>query len=154
MNMDAFISELLHQHECVIVPGLGGFLTNYSPARILPVQHVFVPPSKYIVFNASISHNDGILANHLSSINNISYRDSLVLISNWVNKQKTRLKSGHTWSLENIGILSLDHEGNLQFEPSNNINYLAESYGLTSFVFPPVKRLDNTLKATSDEPGT
>lgn len=151
MNMDAFISELLHQHECVIVPGLGGFLTNYSPARIHPLQHVFVPPSKYIVFNASISHNDGILANYLSSVKNISYLESLEHISNWVNAQKSRLKSGQNWSLENIGILSFDREGNMQFEPANNVNYLVESFGLSSFVSPPVKRPDVALALTPEK---
>ena len=142
MDMDAFISELLHQHECVIVPGLGGFLTNYAPARIHPTHHVFVPPSKYIVFNASLSHNDGILAKHISAAKNISYRESLEHISHWLNGHKSRLKNGHNWTLENIGILSLDHEGNIQFEPANNVNYLVESYGLSSFVSPPVKRLE------------
>jgi len=140
MDMDAFISELLHQYECVIVPGLGGFLTNYAPARIHPAHHVFVPPSKCIVFNASLSHNDGILANHLSAAKNISYRESLEHISHWLSKHKSRLKKGNHWTLENIGILSLDREGNMQFEPANNVNYLMESYGLSSFVSPPVKR--------------
>ena len=142
MNMDAFISELLHQHECVIVPGLGGFLTNYSPARIHPALHVFVPPSKYIVFNASLSHNDGILAKHLSAAKNISYSESLEQITLWLNEHRSQLKNGHDWTLENIGILSLDREGNLQFNPAKNVNYLAGSYGLSSFVSPPVKRIE------------
>jgi hypothetical protein len=143
--MDALIGELLHQHECVIVPGLGGFLTNYSPARIHPVLHVFVPPSKYIVFNASLSYNDGMLANHLSSVKNISFLDSMEEIVHWVNEHQNLLKSGRNWTIENIGSLSPDREGNLQFEPSNKVNYLAESYGLSSFVSPPIKRTDIDL---------
>jgi hypothetical protein len=140
--MDAIIGELLHQHECVIVPGLGGFLTNYSPARIHPVHHVFVPPSKYIVFNAGLSYNDGILANHLSSIKNITFRESLEAIGQWVNDHQLRLKSGNEWTIDNIGTLTIDRENNLQFEPFNKLNYLVESYGLSSFVSPPIKRID------------
>jgi hypothetical protein len=140
--MDAFIGELLHQHECVIVPGLGGFLTNYSPARIHPVHHVFVPPSKYVVFNASLSYNDGMLANHISSARNISFRESMDEIGQWVNDLQNLLKNGRGWTIESIGSLTLDREGNLQFEPSNKVNYLDESYGLSSFVSPPVKRND------------
>jgi hypothetical protein len=143
--MDTFIGELLHQHECVIVPGLGGFLTNYSPARIHPIHHVFVPPSKYIVFNASLSYNDGILANYISSLKNISFRESMDQIGHWVNEHQYLLKSGRNWNIENIGSLSLDQEDNLQFEPSNKVNYLAESYGLSSIVSPPVKRNDLDL---------
>lgn len=140
--MDAIIGELLYQHECVIVPGLGGFLTNYSPARIHPVHHVFIPPSKYIVFNASLSYNDGLLANHLSSIKNISFRESLEAIGQWVNDHQLRLKSGNEWTIDNIGTLTIDRENNLQFEPFNKLNYLVESYGLSSFVSPPIKRID------------
>jgi len=143
--MDTFIGKLLHQHECVIVPGLGGFLTNYSPARIHPVHHVFVPPSKYIVFNASLSYNDGILANHLSEIKGISFGESMDQIRHWVNEHQYLLRSGRNWNIENIGSLSLDHEDNLQFEPSNKVNYLVESYGLASIVSPPVKRSDLDL---------
>ncbi|MEI6748167.1 MAG: SPOR domain-containing protein [Bacteroidota bacterium] len=147
--MDALIGELLHQHECVIVPGLGGFLTNYSPARIHPVHHVFVPPSRYIVFNASLSYNDGILANHLSSLKNISFREAMDIIVQWVNEHQYQLKNGHNWPIGNIGSLSLDREENLQFEPSNKVNYLMESYGLTSIVSPPIKRLDFDLGVAS-----
>ena len=153
MEMDAFISELLHQHECVIVPGLGGFLTNYAPARIHPAHHIFVPPSKYIVFNASLSHNDGILANHLSATKNISYRESLEHISHWLYEHESRLKKGHDWTLENIGILSLDREANMQFEPTNNVNYLVDSYGLSSFVSPPIKRLEISPAVASAKKG-
>jgi hypothetical protein len=153
MDMDAFISELLHQHECVIVPGLGGFLTNYAPARIHPALHVFMPPSKYIVFNASLSHNDGILAKHLSAAKNIGYRESLECINQWINEHRSRLKNGHSWTLENIGILSPDQEGNLQFEPANNVNYLSDSYGLSNFVSPPVKRLIVTQELIQGQQG-
>jgi hypothetical protein len=143
--MDAFIGELLHKHECVIVPGLGGFLTNYSPARIHPVHHVFVPPSKFIVFNASLSYNDGILANYLSEVKNITFRESMDQISQWVNEHQPRVKNGHEWKIENIGSLSIDREDNLQFEPSNKENYLDDSFGLSSFVSPPVKRYNTEL---------
>jgi hypothetical protein len=140
MDMDAFISELLHQHECVIVPGLGGFLTSYAPASIHPLLHVFVPPSKHIVFNASLSLNDGILAKHLSARRNISYGESLDIINHWINDHISQLRRGQNWTLENIGTLALDREGNMQFEPSHHINYLADSYGLSNFVSPPIKR--------------
>jgi hypothetical protein len=143
--MDALIAELLHKHECVIVPGLGGFLTSYSPARIHPVNHVFVPPSRYIVFNANLTYNDGILANYISEVKNISFRESMDQIIHWVNEQLNKIKNGKECTIDNIGSFSFDRENNLQFEPSNKVNYLADSYGLSSFVSPPIKRYDDIL---------
>jgi cell division protein FtsN len=44
------------------------------------------------------------------------------------------------FTLKNIGELSLNSEKNLVFTPSENINYLKESFGLNSFVSPSIKR--------------
>jgi hypothetical protein len=37
MKLDHYISQLLFRYDCVIVPNLGGFVTNYKPATINPV---------------------------------------------------------------------------------------------------------------------
>ncbi|MDP3003404.1 MAG: hypothetical protein Q8N38_09780, partial [Bacteroidales bacterium] len=34
VDITAFIRELLFGHDCVIVPGFGGFIGNYTPAHI------------------------------------------------------------------------------------------------------------------------
>ena len=44
MKIEEHISELLFEHDCVIVPDFGGFVCNYAPARIDPVKHLFEPP--------------------------------------------------------------------------------------------------------------
>ncbi|MBA3284223.1 MAG: SPOR domain-containing protein, partial [Nitrosopumilus sp.] len=59
MKIDQHISQLLYHHDCVIVPGFGGFVTNSQPARIHPVQHQFYPPSKSLGFNIHLRRNDG-----------------------------------------------------------------------------------------------
>ena len=57
-KIDKHINELLYNHDCVIVPEFGGFVTNYASAKIHPVQHTFTPPSKNIVFNKNLKNND------------------------------------------------------------------------------------------------
>lgn len=47
MQLDQYISELLFHHDCVIVPGLGGFVVNYKSAHISAVQNTFYPVKKY-----------------------------------------------------------------------------------------------------------
>ncbi|MFN2430356.1 MAG: hypothetical protein ABR574_10085, partial [Cryomorphaceae bacterium] len=32
--LDQYINELLYDYDCVILPQLGGFVTNYKPAQI------------------------------------------------------------------------------------------------------------------------
>ena len=63
MKLEQYISELLYQYDCVVVPGLGGFVANYKSATIQPIQNTFSPPSKSISFNKNLNANDGLLAN-------------------------------------------------------------------------------------------
>ncbi len=66
MDITAFIRELLFGHDCVIVPGFGGFIGNYTPARIDKSTSTFYPPVKQISFNRNLNHNDGLLVGRIS----------------------------------------------------------------------------------------
>lgn len=127
------ISELLDKHECVIVPGLGGFITSFSPASIDEVFHRFTPPRKSVAFNSSLSNNDGILANHIAVKNNISYTEALYRINEWSQSAMQTLLHGEEIAIERIGKLSLNAAGNLYFEPDTDVNYYTGSYGLPVF---------------------
>ena len=135
-----YIAELLHNHECVIVPGLGGFLTSYLPARIDKGSNRFYPPSCQVAFNSSLSANDGILANHIALSCDISYNEALSEIRNWVDRSFRLLHSDGKLQLEDIGFLQLNSEGNLQFEPEIKVNFLGNSFGLPSFYAKVVSR--------------
>lgn len=140
LHIDHYISELLFRYDCVVVPGLGGFVCNYAPARIHPTQHTFTPPSKQLVFNKNLQHNDGLLAHALASAGHCTYEEALELIAAFAETCHRELKSGHKVELKNIGTLWLDPEKNTQFEPDDAVNYLVESFGLSSFQTFPVKR--------------
>lgn len=138
-KVDKHISDLLYTYDCVIVPNLGGFVTNYAAAKIHPVQHTFSPPSKNILFNRNLKHNDGLLVNHLASISNINFDDALKEIQHFVNKINLQLKKGEKVNLHEIGVLYWDVERNIQFEPINK-NYLIDSFGLAPFQSPAIIR--------------
>jgi len=135
-----YISDLLYNHECVIVPGLGGFISSYRPARISGETNTFSPPSCNIAFNASLSANDGLLASFISKKTGISYREALEEIQKWVDESLKLLNSGARFELENIGFLELNADRNLQFEPDIRLNFLGDSFGLPSFVVCPLIR--------------
>jgi len=140
MNHNKYISELLFEYDCVVIPGFGGFIGNYMPARIQATYHTFFPPFKSILFNSNLKQNDGLLAVRVSHGERISYSDALLSIGLLVSNWNTRLNSGLIVEIENVGKLFKDKEGNLQFEQSQEINFLSESYGLSSFISPAIKR--------------
>ena len=138
-KVDKHISELLYDYDCVIVPNLGGFVTNYAPAKIHPVQHTFTPPSKSIVFNKNLKNNDGLLANHMAVGLNTDYLQALKYIDQFVNDTNLKLKSGKKVTIADVGVLFWDVERNIQFEPAPK-NYLLDSFGLAQFQSPAIKR--------------
>jgi cell division septation protein DedD len=140
MITEHHISKLLYQHDCVIVPDLGGFIANYYPARIHPVLHTFSPPSRNLVFNASLRNNDGLLADSIRTEMGISFTEAVNLIAGEVAHIREKLDKGEQFSFSQIGNLYFDREKNLQFSPDTSVNYLSDSFGLTSFTSPAIKR--------------
>lgn len=146
MDISRHISDLLFEHECVIIPGFGGFVCSYSPANIHPVQHLFNPPSKALLFNPELKTNDGLLANQISVSLKITYNRAIEIIGEFVNETLETINSGSQITLETIGVIYADQEGNLQFKQDQKSNFLKESYGLTSFISPKINR--NSHKIT------
>ncbi len=140
MDINKHISSLLFKHECVIVPGLGGFVSNYSPAKIHPVQHLFQPPSKTILFNPELKNNDGLLTNAIAGQDSISYPEALAIVDKFSKNTLAALKSGSKVELDNIGVLYTGIEGNILFRQDEKINYLKDTYGLSNFVSPMIGR--------------
>ena len=139
MNIDHHISELLYQYDCVVIPGFGGFVANYSPAKIHPTRHTFSPPSKNISFNKNLTNNDGLLAHHIGA-EGVTYPEANGIIESFVETCNKDMKTGKRVEIKNIGAFYYDAEHNIQFEPDQSINYLMDSFGLTSFQSPAIKR--------------
>jgi len=150
MKIDKYISELLLQYDCVIVPDLGGFIGNYKPATIQPIQNTFTPPSKQITFNKNLNSNDGLLANHIAHQKGISYNDACSTISAFVTNIQQQLNAKNNVLIDEVGMLFLDAGNRIQFEPQLSTNYLLASYGLTSFQKFPIQRKTLEEKITKE----
>jgi len=144
VEVNKYISQLLYNHDCVILPDFGGFVANYKPASIDYVHNTFYPPRKELLFNRSLSQNDGLLINHMSQIEGIEYIESKNIIVGFVKETITKLRNGEKVVFDGIGTFYYDIQKNIQFEPDTTQNYLLESYGLTSFHSPAVKRVQDT----------
>lgn len=140
MNPGVYIFELLFEYDCVIIPGFGGFIGNYAPARIQPAYHTFLPPRKSLLFNVNLKQNDGLLAFWISRKTNIEYNDALHLIESAVTGWNKELNAGRFVEIDRVGRLFKDKEGNIQFEQDEQFNFLPESFGLTSVVSPVINR--------------
>ncbi len=130
-NISTYISELLYQHDCVIVPGFGGFVARHVAAAIQNSGNVISPPSKTVLFNKNLQNNDGLLANYIMEKHFLSYTEANHRINEFSRYCSGNLYHNKRLELENIGVLYLDQEKNVQFEPELNVNYLISSFGLS-----------------------
>ncbi len=140
MNVLQYISELFYHHDCVIVPGFGGFIANPVSATIHPLTHSFSPPRKEILFNPALTTNDGILANYIAEKENITYAHAVHEIHNFVAETKAALDNGNKVGVTKVGTIFLDEHLNYNFKPDKENNYLLTSFGLTEFTSPAIQR--------------
>ena len=140
INVVKYIPELLYRHDCVIIPGFGGFIGNYSPSRINPVYHTFYPPYKSLLFNIHLKQNDGLLASFVSQAENIPYEQAMEEIRMMIVDWNRELENGHELIVEKVGRIVQETDGILQFEQDISVNYLSDAYGLSTLVSPAIRR--------------
>jgi len=146
MQLENYISDLLYRYECVIVPEFGAFITQHVSAKIHETTHAFCPPKKIISFNEQIKHNDGLLANYVADIEKVPFAIASKKIQKRVNALKSFLTEGETLTFDTIGDLMLNNEGKITFEPSYNLNYLTDAFGLSQVFSPVLTREETTVK--------
>jgi hypothetical protein len=139
MDITFYLVELLRLHDCVIVPDLGGFVTNYRPAEMDLANNSFSPPVKEIIFTGKLSKNDGLLVNYISETEGVGYMEARQIISEFVEEVWSKLDNGEKIEFQNIGTLQFDKNEKLIFEPGIHENFLLDAFGLEGFRFPQLE---------------
>jgi len=140
MQFENLIKDLLYSNDCVVLPGLGGFIAKYRGAALNTSLHTVYPPQKTIGFNPQIKENDGLLVSALCALNNCSYSEGKIELEAWVKEQSNTLLRGEKISWKGIGILFQDRLGKIQFIPDSKGNFSLESFGLEKIILVPVER--------------
>ena len=140
MNLARELHQLLFEHDCVIVPGWGGFLAQYRPARLDVVRQLIHPPSKEVGFNRHLLRNDGLLTDLIAHRDGLSFAAANALIDAEVAEWRQRLEESGRLEVPRIGIFYRDQQRNLQFDPDDRANFLKEAFGLAPVAASPVVR--------------
>ncbi len=140
MNVDRYIGELLFDYECVILPGLGGFISNRKSASVNLITHQFKPPYYQLFFNVHLTENDGLLINYIARRESVSFAEAKERVDQYVDTCKKLLDQGETVRVHDIGTLSAGASGTIYFTQDMNVNYNPDAFGLTGFVSPMIKR--------------
>ena len=129
-NVGPIITKLLLENDCVVVPGFGGFVAQYSPAKLDESTGFFSPPSKQVLFNKNLINNDGLLVNEIGQFKKLNYKQANDLVKQKVKLLNLELKEKKQVNIKELGLIYLKNDI-IKFK-QNSENILSDSYGLTA----------------------
>lgn len=138
IELSRHIESLMLKHDCVIVPGLGGFVTQYVPARRIDDEQLFLPPCRSVGFNPQLSLNDGLLVQSYMQAYDTNYPETVKLIDDAVQQLKNKLREDGEYELSGIGRLTLGIGGKYDFTPYESGVLSPELYGLDAVTVPTI----------------
>ena len=155
LTISKHIEYLLTEHDCVLIPGLGGFVMQDRPAHYAPEENTFYPPTRSIVFNPTLTYNDGILAASLMRAQHISYQQAAQCIERDIDTLRALLKrEGDSVLFGHIGTFSLTQNNTLTFEAASDYLLNLQHFGLPTLPMLPVKELSGETERTKAIPAT
>lgn len=133
IDLAQHIEVLLLENDCVIVPGLGGFVAHYTPAMRVAEENTFLPPTRIIGFNPQLKMNDGLLVQSYMAVYGTSFSDATKIVDKSVKELLALLHENGKADLPNIGELRCSIRGTYGFVPYDNKIATPHLYGLDSF---------------------
>lgn len=127
------IEVLLLENDCVIVPGLGGFVAHYTPAMRVAEENLFLPPTRIIGFNPQLKMNDGLLVQSYMAVYGTNFSDATKIIDKTVDDLFAVLHDNGKVDLPNVGELRYSIHDTYDFIPYDNKITTPYLYGLDSF---------------------
>ena len=143
IEINRHIEILLLSNDCVIVPGFGGFMAHHVDGRYDGRDNMFLPPLRTVGFNPQLTMNDSLLALSYVETYDISYPEALRRIEDEVVEIRQSLENEGKFEIENIGMLFLNEDGNISFEPCEAGILTPDFYGLGGFDMLPIAQIDN-----------
>lgn len=133
IELKRHIEILLLDNDCVIVPGLGGFVAHHVDARYDVADGSFLPPLRTIGFNQKLCMNDSLLAQSYVEAYDLSFPEAMAKIETEVDEIKRGIENDGYYDFNDIGTLVVNAQGYYEFEPCESGILTPELYGLSSF---------------------
>ena len=132
------ISQLLYEHDKVIVPGLGAFLRRDEGAQVNIVTNTFVKPSSVLVFDAQQREDNDLIASFLTTNEGMAEEEARQLLAQFVSDCFADLKTGKEVHLTGVGTLTRGNQQQWIFQSDPDIDYNTDAFGLSDFSVTPV----------------
>lgn len=143
---NALLPGMLLEYDCVIIPGLGGFVCNERSAWYDEDKEEMVPPSKDVLFNPNLTHNDGLLAQEIIRLTGATLPEAMKIAEAESSQMLESINAGEAVELAKIGRIYKGTDGVLRFAPNAELVRTLRSFGHTRI---PLARIEAAAKPTT-----
>ena len=143
------IEYLLTKHDCVIVPGWGAFIVQYSNAFSIEANDQYKKPSRLISFNSSVSHNDGMLVSSIVRKHSVTYENACREVSDFVAALRKQLDYDGSVAIGRLGFFKKDSEV-VVFEPCHTTSACNDVFGLMDLSIKTLAQIAQDARGAED----
>lgn len=126
-------------------------MAHHIEARFDDRDNTLLPPMRMLGFNPKLNMNDSLLAQSYVEAYDISYPEALNRIDAEVDELKQSIEKDGFYELSDIGVITLNAEGNYEFEPCESGVLTPELYGLAGVEIEKIAVSDETVRPASVE---
>ena len=141
IDLTKHIEILLLENDCVIVPGLGGFIAHHQPAHYEEDEGLFLPPTRTIGFNPQLTMNDGLLTQAYMQTHHTDFSDASRKIAQKVSELKDILYREGMVEMSGIGTLHYTLYKTYEFHPQVSGALSPTLYGLDAYSMLPLSEI-------------
>ena len=131
------IEYLMLNNDCVVLPGWGALIAQYSEAMHDHRQGCLVRPQRRVSFNASVNHNDGLLAHSIMRREGVTYDEAVRTITQSVQGLRRQLYREGEVSMGRLGYFQLRNDA-VEFMPFLGGVPCDDYFGLRSISVMPL----------------
>jgi len=137
---------LLHDHDCLVIPGMGGFVAHPVPARFDADKGEWIPPGRDVLFNPKLTIRDGLLEQEIRRATGCSNEAATEWLDRETDALFSILQQGQQVTLNGLGRLYRAEDGALGFVPEPRIGERYAAPGLSRIAWPDLAAVDTPLE--------
>ena len=135
-ELSRHIERILLDHDCVVLPQFGGFVTMETSALREEMEQLFFPPIRIVRFNPDLTEDDGLLASAIRELHHCSLSEAKRHIQRLVLDLRQQLLSDGQMDFGSIGVFLQDEDGRVSFSPCKAGVTTPQLFGLDAFHMP------------------
>jgi len=128
--LSTYIEYLLMSRHYAFVPGLGGFMFQEEPARMM-LGGRLMPPLRILKYNRFLNHDDGMLANVIMRSEGLSYDEANQAIRLSVQNLLNTVQHEGRCALGHLGFVFFDDECHIAFRANDQVSQDPTYYGMS-----------------------